>query len=65
MFIIRFYSLPDKSLEMRCQIRNGPIPNPGDQVQILDRTFLVESRVWHYQNPDPESITVNIYGRYL
>lgn len=69
MFKIYFYitaeGISDAELVMDVQIRQGPVPAPGDQIAIGHQVMLVETRAWHYQDPDFESIRLNVYGRWL
>jgi hypothetical protein len=60
MFKIKFYIL--LGLVMEVIIMQGPIPAPGDRIDIGGKLYLVENRIWHYREPDPESITLNVYG---
>jgi hypothetical protein len=63
MFNLNFF-IYDKPV-LTVIIRQGPVPAIGDQISIEGRLYLVESRIWHYREPDFESITLNIYGSWL
>jgi hypothetical protein len=62
MLNVRFF-IGDE-LVMAVILRYGPPPSVGDLIRIEGKIYLAESRIWQFAKPDPESVTINIYGQW-
>lgn len=62
MLNVRFFI--GTNLIMAVTLRYGPTPLVGDLINIKGKIYLVESRIWKFAEPDPESVTMDIYGQW-